>query len=205
MAIELEEEFQVAAPVERVWRFLMTPENVAACMPGASLVETLDERNFVGNIKLKVGAVTANYQGRISFTEVDEAGRSVQMSVEAKEKGGGTVKGTVSNRMDALADGGTRVVCEAHVELTGRIMQVGRGMIQGVSQQLFKKFVANARERLEAEESAPAADPGGDTAAVAPVTAVAPAEADDSIAVVPLLFQTLWAWLKGLFGRSGGR
>ena len=31
-------------------------------------------------------------------------------------------------------------VAEASVDLTGRVMQVGRGMIQGVSHQLFQQF-----------------------------------------------------------------
>ena len=48
----------------------------------------------------------------------------------------------------------TEIVAEASVDLTGRIMQVGRGMIQGVSKQLFQQFVVRARQQLEAEAAA---------------------------------------------------
>ena len=37
MAIEIREKFEVAAPIDKVWRFVMDPNKVAACMPGASL------------------------------------------------------------------------------------------------------------------------------------------------------------------------
>ena len=43
MALEIRETFRVAAPVDRVWRFLMDPAAVASCMPGASLDEVVDE------------------------------------------------------------------------------------------------------------------------------------------------------------------
>ncbi len=39
MAIEIQETFSVNAPIDVVWNFMMDPENVAACMPGASLAE----------------------------------------------------------------------------------------------------------------------------------------------------------------------
>ena len=159
MALEIKETFRVNAPIDEVWRFMMTPENVVDCMPGASLVEVIDEKSFIGNIKLKVGAVTANYQGTISFAEVDEAGHRIEMLAEAKEKGGGTVKATIQSSMQALGAAETEVLCEANAELTGKIMQVGRGMIQGVSQQLFKKFVAKTKSRLEAPAETAASAP----------------------------------------------
>jgi len=166
-------------------------------MPGASLEEVIDERTFVGNIKLKVGAVTSNYKGRIYFSEVDEQAHAISMVAEGKEPSGGTVKGTVASTLSSAAGGGTDVACDANIELTGRIMQVGRGMIEGVSKQLFKQFVANVKRSLEvppeqAATSAGATDP--------PPAAVIN---DDSIRVLPLLFKTFWAWLRGLFGRSG--
>ena len=58
-------------------------------------------------------------------------------------------------------------------------MQVGRGMIQGVSHQLFLQFVASAKERLEAAE-------GEDMRDAAPAAA-------QPISVLPLLLKTLWA------------
>ena len=47
MAIEIRETFQVAAPIEQVWSFMKSPENLAGCMPGASLTKLIDERSFI--------------------------------------------------------------------------------------------------------------------------------------------------------------
>ncbi len=163
MAIELSESFQVNAPVERVWQFMLDPESVAACMPGAALTESIDDRNFVGSVKVKIGAITAKYAGNIAYTSADEPSGTVVMLVEAKEKGGGTVSGTITTRLAAVSSELTDVQCESAIDMTGRIVQVGRGMIEGVAGQIIGKFVVNVRTVLEAEPApAPAPDPDPD-------------------------------------------
>ena len=187
MAINITETFQVRAPIEAVWRFMLDPHKVAACMPGAELEEVVDGNTFLGSIKVKVGAITSSYKGRVQFTEVDEPGYTVQMVAEGRETGGGTAKGTLSSRLRSLPDGQTEVVAQASVDLTGRIVQVGRGMIQGVSHELFQQFAARAKERLEAP-------PGvEDQSAVA--------QESDPIRIVPLLLRVLWSAITRFFRR----
>jgi hypothetical protein len=70
-------------------------------------------------------------------------------------------------------------------------MQVGRGMIQGVSHQLFKQFAASAKELLEAQGEAGEAE-------------VVVAE-QKPIRVLPLVFRTLWEAVVGFFRRLLGR
>ena len=93
----------------------------------------------------------------------------------------------MSSRLQSLPGGLTQVTAEMHVDLTGRLMQVGRGMIQGVSRQLIQQFVARTKQRLEAPAGAPA------PAANAPIR------------VVPLLLRTLWSAVSGFFRRLLGR
>jgi carbon monoxide dehydrogenase subunit G len=190
VAIEIEERFCVAAPIDAVWRFVMDPEQVVTCMPGATLDEIVDDRAFLGSVKIKLGAVTTSYKGRVHFTEVDEEAHVIQMVAEGRETGGGTAKATLSSRLRSLPDGQTEIVASAQLDLTGRIVQVGRGMIQGVSHQLFQQFAASIVERLELSPgSAPEA---------------APAE-PQAIRVVPVLFQTLWSAILGFLRRIFGR
>jgi hypothetical protein len=200
MAIEIKETFQVRAPMDAVWRFLIDPQQVVTCVPGASLDSAVDERTFLGTVKVKVGAITTSYKGKVQFTERDEQAGAMRMVAEGRETGGGLAKGTMSGRLRRLPDGQTEVVAEASVDLTGRIMQVGRGMIQGVAGQLFQQFVGAVKQRLEAAETA-AAGEGPAAAAAAP----APPQA---IRIMPLLFRALRdaiaRFFRRLFGRDGG-
>ena len=190
MAISIQETFQIQAPVDAVWRFFMDPQQVATCMPGAALEEVQDERTFRGSIKVKVGAITTSYEGRVTLTTVDEQAYAIEMAAEGKETSGGTARASMSSRLRSLSDAQTEVVAEATVDLTGRIMQVGRGMIEGVSHELFQQFVRRARERLEAPEGAAlAAVPGK----------------QEPIRIVPLILKALWSAIRRFFRRLFGR
>ena len=189
MAIEIQERFSVPAPIDVVWQFLIDPEQVVTCMPGASLDEVVSDSEFLGSVQVRLGAVATSYKGRVQFTEVDENAHAIQMLAEGRESGGGTAKAVISSRLNALSDGGTEIVAAAKVDLTGRIVQVGRGMIQGVSHQLFQQFATSAQQRLEqAADAAPA-----------------PPSEPEAIRVLPLLLQTLWSSITGLFRRLFGR
>lgn len=205
MAIELRQTFQVRAPVDTVWAFMLNPENVVACMPGASLTQVVDEKSFVGAVKIKVGAVTAQYQGTITYVETDRAAGIVKMLAEGKERGGGTVRGTIVSQLSAI-DGGsaTSVETRSSIDLTGKIVQVGRGMIEGVSGQIIKMYVANVRAMLEptaaTAQSGAAAD--GAPPAAPPTT---PPVRQESINIVAVILRTLWERLTGFFKRLFGR
>jgi carbon monoxide dehydrogenase subunit G len=193
MAIEIDEKLTVDAPIDRVWAFVMDPARVVTCMPGASLDEVVDERHFLGKVKVKVGAISASYKGQVEFTDLDPVGRTVQMLAEGRETGGGTAKGQIAMVLAPTEAGPTELAITATIDLTGRVMQVGRGMIQGVSHQLFKQFGASMKGILEAE--------GEESAAAETAVAAQPQE----LAVVPLLLRTVWAAITGFFRRIFGR
>ncbi len=68
MPFKIEEEFEVQGPVQRVWEYLIDPAKVVVCIPGAELLESQDERTFLGAVKVKVGPVTMSYKGLVEFT-----------------------------------------------------------------------------------------------------------------------------------------
>ena len=113
----------------------------------------------------------------------------MKLTAEGRETGGGTAKGTLHSQLRSLPDGQTEVLAQASVDLTGRVMQMGRGMIQGVSHQLFQQFVASTRERLEAPPGA--------------ASELAPAESTP-IRAIPLLLSTLRAAIARFFRRLFG-
>jgi len=186
VAIEIKEKFAVAAPIDAVWRFMIDPQQVVTCMPGAQLDEVVDERTFLGSVKIRLGAVTTSYQGRVRFTAVDEQAHSIEMAADGRETGGGTARGTLTSRLSALPDGQTEIVAEASVDLTGRVVQVGRGMIQGVSHQLFQQFAASTKERLEQSPGA------------APVEAATEAK---PIGIFSVVLRTVWSAILGFLRR----
>lgn len=215
MAIEMKESFQVAAPIDKVWAFMMKPEMVVACMPGAGLKEIVDPKKFIGTVKLKVGAVSAQYEGTITYAEVDEAARRIKLLAEGNERGGGTATATILCQLVTLADGkGTDVQFESSVDLTGKLIQVGRGMIEGVAGQIVKKYIANVRNMLEvpagedteASQAAASSDASSSaTASTAAPSAPPMPPKEESIDMGSIVFKALWMSIVNFFKRLFGR
>jgi uncharacterized protein len=198
MAFKIEERFEVKAPVERVWNYLIDAKRVVQCLPGAELLEQQDERTFLGAIKVKVGPLSMSYKGQAKFTEINEETHQVRMVGDAREVGGsGSTKVSMLSTVAPLAGGGSEVLVNADIDLVGKIVQFGRGMIEEVSRQMFRQFSTCVRQQLEIADEPQAVDqPVAQSADPAP----------KPVAAGSLAFRALWAiivrFFKRLFGRT---
>ena len=150
MSLVIHEAFTVQASPDRVFAFLNNPADVVTCLPGAELTESIDARTHMGRVRVKVGPVSTSYAGKAILSEVDPALRRVTITGEGKESGGsGSARLHMVAVATATADGSTSVTVDATIDIAGRIMQFGRGLIESVSKQLFQQFVVAARDKLE--------------------------------------------------------
>ena len=194
MAFKIEEKFELQAPVERVWKYLIDPAQVAMCLPGAELLEAQEENTFLGAVKVKVGPVTMSYKGTVRFTELDEQSHQVRLVGEGREAGGaGSAKMTMLSKVTPLSSvGGSLVEVTADMELVGKIVQFGRGMIEEVSKQLFRQFSACVKERLEVANEGAAIDAN-------------PVSTTQAVKAAPLAFRAMWTLLGRFVMRLFGK
>jgi carbon monoxide dehydrogenase subunit G len=167
MALEIAKTFVVNAAPEKVWSFLVDLPRVAHCLPGAAIGEKLDEKTSTGTMTIKVGPVSSTYRGKVVFERLDPAGRTAELSASGQDvrgKGGADLRLTSS--LKELPGGQTEVTAVSVVNVTGILAQMGRGMIQDVSDEMFQIF--SERMRAELESSGGAAGSGRATAGAGP-------------------------------------
>ncbi|MFO0759404.1 MAG: SRPBCC domain-containing protein [Byssovorax sp.] len=151
--LTIEERILVSAPPAKVWAFLLDPARVAPCLPGAKLDGTEGDKTFLGTMKVKVGPVTMDFKGKATMTEIHEEERRVVMVGTGNDKGGsGSAKMSMESRILAVEGKGSEIVVTAEVDLAGKLMSFGRGMMTGISRQLFKQFSERVRAELETED-----------------------------------------------------
>lgn len=195
--MELQNSFTVTADVETAWQVLLDVPRIAPCMPGAELTETVDDRHFKGNAKVRVGPVHLSFAGEAELTEVDAASHTARLSARGNDtKGRGAAQADVTFAL--VEDGGnTRVDITTDLNLTGSVAQYGRaaGLIGEIAAQIIADFAANLEAQLT-----PAVPQAGAEA----VTAAKPTPAAaESISGLRILFRALAAMIGRWFG--GGR
>src|SRR5262245_34561552 len=216
MSLRIEETFQLRAPIDRVWEYLVNPRKVVECLPGAELTEVQDDATYLGRVKIKVGPITSSYNGKVTITTRDDATHVVSMLGEGRESSGtGSAKMTMTSRLEAIPGGSTKVQVTADIDIVGKIVQFGRGMIETVNKQLFKQFAECVRVSLESsgpEVQAPIqAAAGADAAEAAARNTASPkaAAAGQPVRVLPLIFHALADGVRQALARmreaGGGR
>ena len=138
--MELTNEFVVPVAVDDAWKLLTDVERIAPCMPGAELQE-IDGAEYRGIVKVKVGPITAQYKGKATFIEKDDAGHKAVLRAEGRDtRGQGNANATITATLQSEGDG-TKVKVVTDLAITGRAAQFGRGVMADVSTKLLGQFV----------------------------------------------------------------
>jgi uncharacterized protein len=145
----IKNDFEVAAPVEKVWQFFDNIPQVAACLPGTELTSDLGDDRYEGQVAVRMGPVRLQFAGKAEITERDEAARRLVVQASGAEvKGRGQASMVVTATL-ARAGRGTKVAVTQDLQLSGAAAQYGRGMISDVTSVLMRDFSANMADRID--------------------------------------------------------
>ncbi len=153
--MKLEQSFDVAAPLERVWQALIDVEQVAPCLPGAAVTGRNDDGTYSGTFSVKIGPTTASYAGKLEMQEVDESAHRAKMHAHGSDKRGqGGATATILSTLSPTGGEKTRVEVVTDYHITGRLARFGRGgMIEDISNKLLRQFADRLQKSLVEEPS----------------------------------------------------
>ena len=174
--MELNNDFEVSAPIEKAWAVLTDVERIAPCLPGAQLQE-VEGDEYRGIVKVKVGPITAQYKGAASFVEKDDINKKAVLKADGRDtRGAGNASAFITAQLTPVGNR-TKVEVRTDLTVTGKVAQFGRGVMADISAKLMRQFADNLEKLLEddiampASQSAPSGESSSDdTAVAAPVT-----------------------------------
>ncbi|PKV95502.1 MULTISPECIES: SRPBCC family protein [Amycolatopsis] len=183
--MQIMNELKLPVPPEQAWPVLMDLERIAPCLPGAAITG-VDGDTFEGKAKIKVGPITAEYKGSAEFVERDEsAHRAVIKATGRDARGQGNVSASIAARL--LPDGvGSKVVVETDLNITGKVAQFGRGVIEDAATAIVGTFAERLAELMAGAPatSSPAGDTGAPVAAVPSAAQNRQADADEALDLI---------------------
>ena len=216
--MEIRNNFEVPLAPAEAWNVLMNIPAIVPCMPGAELIEMVDDRTFKGKVSVKLGPVALTFNGTAQFEQIDDTDHTARARAQGSDtKGRGGANATVAFALTAAGEG-TRVDVVTDVALSGSVAQYGRGtgIIQGVATQLINQFAGNLRKMIQqnSDDVSVIATPAAAmpvnsslaTSAVSPIAAVvrpsAPFIPARPISGFSLMMSVIWNSITGLFKRS---
>jgi len=175
--MDITNQFVVPLAPNEAWDVLLDIGRIVPCVPGAELIEMLDDSTYKGKVSVKLGPVALAFVGTARFEELDAAARRAKVLAKGSDaKGRGGANAAVQFRLEAI-ETGTRVVVETSLMLSGSVAQYGRavGIVQGVASQLTAQFARNLQAMLaeRGEGAAPVAEASGSSAGAADRAAAA--------------------------------
>jgi carbon monoxide dehydrogenase subunit G len=208
--MDLHNDFDVPAPVDDVWAYMLDVEKIAPCMPGAELTEVVDDKNWKGKVTVKVGPVSMAFLGTVTVQERDDTAKRVVLKADGRDsRGKGAANALVTAQMEPAGDG-TKVSIDTALTITGAAAQYARGgMIQDISGRLTKEFATCLQSNILAAGAAAApaekaaAAPSG-TAEAAPAAPQPVTHAAKPVGGVRLGLWAMWRSIVRFFSRIFG-
>lgn len=183
--MKIEQNFTVTQNAGTVWNFFQDVPAVAQCLPGAELTEDKGEGVYGGKLSIKLGPMSANFEGEATVTPHPEEKSATISGKGVDRRGGSRGQVTVVYRISEHPEG-TEVKIEAEVQLAGAAAQFGRtGLINEMSARLIGEFSDCLHRKLQATT----------------VEEAAQIEAGE-VKGIRLFFASLWSWFKRLGRKS---
>ena len=135
--MELTGEHTFKAPRERVWQFLLDPEVLGQCLPGAEKLEQIGPDEYNATMRIGIAMIKGTFTGKVKISDKVEPS-SYTMYVEGSGPQG-QVSGT--GRLELHDEGETtRVTYRGDANVRGTIARVGARMIQPAARTIVGQF-----------------------------------------------------------------
>ena len=119
----------IKASREKVWAFVIDPNQVGQCGPGVEKIEVVDDTHFKATAKVGIGFISARFNVDMTFAELVAPDKA---AIKAHGQAPGSA--VDADALMSLSDGpdGTTVMdWTADVNIAGTLAGVGARLIEG--------------------------------------------------------------------------
>jgi carbon monoxide dehydrogenase subunit G len=147
MALVIEGEERIAAPLQKVWEALNDPEVLKETIPGCQNLEKKSDTEMAATVVLKIGPIKATFNGEVMLKNLNPPH---SYTIQGEGKGGiaGFAKGGADVTLTADGPGTTILKYAAKADVGGKIAQLGSRLIESTSKKLAGQFFSSFGEKV---------------------------------------------------------
>lgn len=138
--MQMSGEYRIEASRDAVWAALNDPEVLKRAIPGCQEIDKISDTEFAAKVKVKIGPVSAKFDGKVTFTDLDPPNG---YTISGQGKGGpaGFAKGGAKVRLEA--DGAATILhYEVNAQVGGKLAQIGSRLIDVTAKKMAGDFFA---------------------------------------------------------------
>lgn len=146
MALVIEGEERIAAPVEKVWEALNDPEILKEAIPGCQSLEKSSDTEMAATVVLKIGPIKATFNGEVTLKNLKPPH---SYTIQGEGKGG--IAGFAKGGADVtLTEDGAATILKyaAKADVGGKIAQLGSRLIESTSKKLAGQFFSTFGDKV---------------------------------------------------------
>ena len=138
----------IRAPRDKVWAFVIDPNQVGSCGPGVESIEVVDATHFKARAKVGVGFISAKFVVDLEMAETDPPTKAV---IKAHGQApGSAVDAVATMALKDGPDGTTTMDWAADVTISGTLASVGARLIDGTANKMIGQTFTCMKTKLEA-------------------------------------------------------
>jgi carbon monoxide dehydrogenase subunit G len=151
MAMDMQGEERIEAPIQKVWEALNDPEVLKACIPGCESLEKKSDTDLEAVVTLKIGPIKAKFQGAVELKNLKPPH---SYTIQGEGKGGiaGFAKGGADVMLKEDGAAATVLTYTAKADVGGKMAQLGSRLINSTSKKLAGQFFDTFNKKASGEK-----------------------------------------------------
>lgn len=143
--MQFEGRFEVAAPREKVWNFVSTPDSIIQCVPGLQEYR-VKGREILAKVKFGIGFIKGTFSVNVKIAEEDPKAYTAKLLLN----GSGAASAFASDVHIHLTETtqGTTFDWKADAKVSGPLGTVASSLLEGAAKKIIKDIFDCMRTKL---------------------------------------------------------
>ena len=132
---------------QKVWEFLIAPQQLAKCIPGCAKLDAIGEHEYASQINVGLAAVKGVYTGKVKLEELQSPSH-YKILIDGKGRQG-FIKGNGTIDLEEQ-EGQTLLRYSGDLQIGGPLASVGQRMIDGAAKMMISQFFTAMEAEIKA-------------------------------------------------------
>jgi len=148
LGLNFEGTFEVKAPRDKVWDFVIDPNKIGKCLPDLKSLQVEADNKFTAVARVGIGFMKGDFKFQLATVEQNPPSHA-RLKGTGNGVGSSVSMDTSIDLADIDAGAGTKLTYKAEVQIGGTLASVGQRVIGGTIEKTIGEVFACVKKQVE--------------------------------------------------------